>query len=437
MELYPHQEKALTEMHNGCVLWGGVGSGKSITSVFYYMWNEAPRDVYVITTAKKRDSLDWEGEFAAFGVGRVALDGSKASVAGDLVVDSWNNIGKYEGIKDAFFILDEQRLVGSGAWTKSFHKIAKANRWILLSATPGDTWLDYIPVFVANGFYKNRTEFKREHVVYSHYSKFPKVDRYLGVNKLISLRNSILVEMPYERHTTREVHYVDCEFDCEQFDRVYKRRWHVYEERPLKDIAEQYRVMRKVVNSDPSRIQTVRKLMEHYPKLIIFYNFNYELEELRCLSQPIVDTTSSTLKSQTSSDSSSPASTAASSSTTTNSLPGDTSSTRSTESGSTSLKVAEWNGHRHDPLPTGPTWVYLVQYVAGSEGWNCTTTDAMVMYSLTYSYKNWHQAFGRIDRLNTPYENLHYFVLTSKSLIDRSILNSLKAKRNFNEKRKF
>jgi len=381
MDLYPHQAKALDELHNGCVLWGGVGSGKSRVATHYYMRHEAPRDVYVITTAKKRESLDWNGEFAKHGVGRTK-DGT---VAGVLTVDSFNNLHKYEEVKDAFFILDEQRLVGSGVWTKAFLKIAKANHWILLSATPGDTWLDYIPIFVANGFYKNRSDFKREHVLYQPYSKFPKVDRYLGVSKLIRLRNSILVEMPYERHTTREVHYVDVEFDCELFKDSVRRRWNPFTMAPMKDIGEMYRVMRRITNQDPTRLEAVRTLMVSHPRLIVFYNFDYELERLRELSDTVT--------------------------------------------------VSEWNGHRHENIPATKRWVYLVQYAAGSEGWNCITTDAMVLYSLTYSYKQWHQAFGRIDRMNTPYEILHYYVLKSVSRIDKEIMQSMRSKRNFNEKR--
>lgn len=381
MKLYPHQEEALGKMHNGCVLWGGVGTGKSLTAMQYYMDNEAPKNLYVITTAKKRDSLDWDEEAARYGIGKE----KDATTQGLLTVDSWNNLHKYTEVEGAFFILDEQRLVGSGAWTKSFLKIAKRNTWILLSATPGDTWLDYIPVFVANGHYKNRTQFKHEHVVYRYGSKFPKVDRYLGVRKLLALREQTLVEMPYERHTKREVHWVDVEFDCEKFDRVLKRRWHVYEDRPLKDVGEQYRVMRKVVNSDLDRLEKVHELLEIHDRLIIFYNFDYELEMLRSLARVTT--------------------------------------------------VAEWNGHKHQPLPDGDSWVYLVQYVAGSEGWNCTTTDAMVFWSLTYSWKNWQQAFGRIDRLNTLYTDLHYYVLFSRSYIDKQIKHSLDHKQSFNEKR--
>lgn len=431
MDLYEHQRKAVDELANGKILWGGVGSGKSRTAVAYYVSREAPRNVYVITTAKKRDSLDWEKEFAQCGIGKAA----NATTAGILTVDSWNNINKYEGVRDGFFIFDEQRLVGSGAWTKAFIKIAKANRWILLSATPGDTWLDYIPVFVANGFYKNRTEFKREHVVYNTFSKFPKVDRYIGVGKLVKLRNQLLVEMPYIRHTVRKTTYVPVDYDKDLFEKAVKKRWHVYEQRPLRDVAELFSVMRKVVNSDDSRISAVRMLMNEHPRLIVFYNFDYELEILRCLSEPTLtpaDTTSSTQLSAPAGTSSSVS--AARPPLTPSTCTSTSGPTTSTPHSGSSVRVAEWNGHKHDPLPTSDRWVYLVQYVAGSEGWNCTETDAMVFYSLTYSYKNWHQAYGRIDRLNTMFTELHYYVLKSSSMIDNAIMKSLKAKKSFNER---
>lgn len=379
VELYPHQEEARDRLASGKILWGGVGSGKSLTAVAYYMKVEADADVIVITTAKKRDSLDWEKEFSKFGIGKTP----DATMGGVLTVDSWNNIGKYRDRVGAFFIFDEQRLVGSGQWSSTFIRIAKKNRWILLSATPGDTWLDYIPVFCANGFYRNRTEFKREHVVYASYTKYPKVERYMGVGKLVRLRNSLLVEMPFTRHTTRENITVKVDHDAELLKEVMKKRWNPFESRPLKGVAELFSVLRKVVSSSPSRLQAVKNLLERHGRLIVFYNFNYELDALRSLAEITT--------------------------------------------------VAEWNGHLHQEVPETDSWVYLVQWTAGAEGWNCTATDAMCFYSLTYSYKQWHQGHGRIDRLNTPYKRLFYYTLLSNSWLDLAIMESLRNKRNFNE----
>jgi superfamily II DNA or RNA helicase len=379
VKLYPHQQKAVDNLNNGSILWGGVGTGKSRTALAYYMECEAPRDIYIITTAKKRDSLDWEGEAAKFGLGKA----KDATVAGVLTVDSWNNLAKYTDVKYAFFIFDEQRLVGAGSWAKSFIKIAKNNQWILLTATPGDTWLDYIPVFIANGFYKNRTQFKQDHVVYNTFTKFPKVDHYVGVGKLIKLRNQLLVEMPYTMKAIRKTTDVLVDYDKELFDRVVKDRWNPYEERPLRDVAELFSVMRKVVNSSESRLTAVRNLMQKHQKLIVFYNFDYELKALRSIAS--------------------------------------------------SITTAEWNGHKHQEIPDTDRWLYLVQYVAGAEAWDCVETDAMCFYSLTYSYKNFYQAKGRIDRLNTPFSELNYYVLISTSLIDKAVMRALRNKQSFNE----
>lgn len=689
-ELYDHQRKAVAKLHNGSILCGGVGTGKSRVAMQYYIEKEAPKDVIVITTAKKRDSLDWVAEGVVHGIG-VAED---ATFHGTLTVDSWNNLWKYVDHTDCFFIFDEQRLVGSGAWVKVFYKIAKKNRWILLSATPGDTWMDYIPVFVANGFYKNKTEFIREHVVYSRFSKFPKVDRYIGAGRLVRHRNSLLVDMPYERHTNRIIKHIQVEHDADLYQRVVKDRWNPYTEKPQKDVAEMFSAMRKVANSNPSRVEAVRALMEVHPRLIVFYNFDYELELLRSLSETscesdttanwndgsellltekeaypgkslpqnkngfsrvsstsrevlgsmcqcreadcplgtefgpttvqaktgyITSATSSpsahsatlskkdglptpnsretgtpsskrsvrknesgsslssgfdstaistvsgktTGESQTLAESCSNGTTPSGTSSESGSLKtrcakpngkekcctsrkktsessylnepiqngeseglspkhlghtsvassmdgnhltnksvnfadgngqkhehSQTASTEtpqqfsspilnsktqkdgSEESTTTTLDIhtsnshedgitttlpgstgvvqkaepstapkmqkhvsfAEWNGHKHEPIPDSERWVYLVQYQAGAEGWNCVETNAMVFYSLTYSYRNFEQCQGRIDRLNTPFTDLIYYVFKSKATIDVAIWKALSLKRNFNEK---
>lgn len=401
VELYPHQQTASRKLRNGSILWGGVGSGKSLVAADYYMWSEADADVYVITTAKKRDSMDWEKEFAKYGVGRKLA----GTVAGRLTVDSWNNIGKYRDVENAFFIFDEQRIVGSGEWSNTFIRITRRNRWILLSATPGDNWLDYIPVFIANGFYKNRSEFKREHVVYNTYAKFPKVERYTNVNRLVRLRNQILVEMPYQRNTIRTLRYVEVDFDCEKYEKVLKHRWHVFSSRPIRDVAEMFAVLRKVVNSDTSRAESLSRLLDQHPKLIVFYNFDYELELLRTLSSRVGSSATSSTTGST------------------------------TQTTSPSFQFREWNGHKHEEIPQTDRWLYAVQYAAGAEGWNCVETNAMAFWSLTYSYKYFEQAQGRIDRLNTPFTELLYYVLISHSSIDKAILKALREKRNFNEKR--
>lgn len=408
VELHPHQQEAVDKMHNGCVLYGGVGVGKSITAMAYYVskvckgtYNDfgsmrTPKEVYVITTAKKRDSADWEKEAIAFGISHIP----EASRPGTKVtVDSWNNLKKYVEVKDAFFIFDEQRVVGYGAWSRAFIKIARSNEWILLSATPGDTWLDYIPVFIANGWYKHKTDFLDQHVIWTPRVKYPKVLRYQDVGTLVRRRNDVLVHMPYERHTTRHPVDIWCDFDEEAFNKAVNKRWHVFEKRPLRDVAELFSVMRKIVNSDASRLEAVRGLLERHPKLIVFYNFDYELEMLRTLGCKWTEDEG-----------------------------------EGEECVPSGITVAEWNGHKHEEIPQTERWVYLVQYRAGAEGWNCVATDAICFWSQTYSYRDWWQAHGRIDRLNTLFTDLFYYHLVSRSVIDKAIRKALKAKKSFNEK---
>ena len=392
--LRDYQLEAMNKMSNGCILNGGVGSGKSRTSLYYYFkqcggtleggYHEMtnPVNLYIITTARKRDTLEWENELAPL---RLSSKDELNYYKNKIVIDSWNNIGKYLDVKDAFFIFDEQRVVGSGTWVKSFLKITKVNKWILLSATPGDTWIDYIPVFVANGFYKNRTEFIREHVVYSNFTKWPKVSRYVNTGRLIRLRNKILINMDFERQTIPHHEDVYCSYNVSNYKDVIKTRFNPFTNEPLQDAGGLCYCLRRVVNSDASRQIELLELIEKHPKAIIFYNFDYELEILKNLYY------------------------------------------------GEGFEIAEWNGHKHEELPDGDKWVYLVQYTAGCEGWNCVKTDTIIFYSQNYSYKVMVQAAGRIDRLNTPYTDLYYYHLKSRSGIDLAISKALNAKKNFNE----
>ena len=401
-QLYDYQLKAVDQMENGCILCGGVGSGKSRTSLGYFCKEngadlhsgkpakmKSPCDLYIITTARKRDTLEWDGELPVWSMAsRPELSKYKNQ---KIVIDSWNNIKKYSDIRNAFFIFDEQRVVGSGTWVKAFLKIAKSNKWILLSATPGDTWSDYIPAFIANGFYKNRTQFNDEHVVYKRFSKFPQIDRYINTGRLIRLRNKILVDMDFERKTTS--HHVDifCDYPKMKYSDVRKNRWNPYKNEPIINASELCYTERKVVNSDLSRLDKVIDLFDKHGRVIIFYNFDYELEILRSLEEAYE--LNKYLE----------------------------------------VEIAEWNGHKHQPIPNCAKWIYLVQYNAGAEGWNCIKTDTIIFYSQNYSYKIEEQARGRIDRLNTPFTDLYYYHLKSKSKIDLAISRALHNKKNFNE----
>lgn len=370
-ELTPWQVETLPKIRNGSVLVGGVGSGKSITALQYFTSIDPTKKIVVVTTAKKRDSGEWYS------------DAMKMSLRNELIVDSWNNLGKYTEFTDCFFIFDEQRIVGGGAWVDRFYECAGKNPWILLSATPADTWMDLVPIFIANGFYRNKTEFNNDHVKWARFVKYPKVDGYYDEWILEKYRDAIYVEMPYVKTAVREDHIVEVEFDIEEQKLLYGARWNFYEDVPLKDAGEMMRLLRKSSNSHISRYHKLLEILEHTPKVIVYYNHNYELDILRCLHTEL------------------------------------------------DIPVAEWNGHLHQDIPKTDRWVYLVQYQAGSEGWNCIETDTVVFYSLPYSYRALEQAKGRIDRLNTQFETLHYFIFKSRSIIDQSIWKALHRKKNF------
>lgn len=384
---------AVDQLRTGSVLKGGVGSGKSITALAYFFEKECcgnlktlemcyPKDLYIITIAVKRDRMEWEQECSRF----LLSTKKEFDVHGvNVKIDSWNNISKYCNVCGAFFIFDEQKASGSGTWVKSFLQIAKKNKWIMLSATPGDTWLDYIPLFIANGFYKNRTEFFREHVIFDRWAKYPKVNQYIGESKLESLRNKILVNMDFTKSTKTFSEEILVSYDLDLYKTVTKDRWNPYNEEPIVNASQLCYLARRVSNSDKSRIEATRKLIDNNPKIIIFYNFDYELEILRKVSKEF------------------------------------------------NRQVAEWNGHKHMPIPEKGNWIYLAQYTSSAEGWNCIQTDTVLFYSLSYSYRVMEQSAGRIDRMNTPFTNLYYYYFRSDAGIDKSILRCLSKKQDFNE----
>ena len=394
-----------------------VGSGKSRTSLAYYyllnggklderkyipMTEKPPLDLYIITTARKRDTLEWEEEMTTF---LLSSDPKANYYDNKVVVDSWNNIKKYTEVKNAFFIFDEQRVVGSGAWVKAFIRITTRNnnKWILLSATPGDTWSDYIPIFIANGFYKNRTEFVREHIVYSRFSKYPKVDRYINTGRLIRLRNKVLVDMDFKRQTVAHHEDVYVQYNIPKYKDAGKYRWDPFKNEPIRDAGSLCYIWRRIVNEDVSRQVALMEIFEKHPRMIVFYNFDYELDILKGLFDGLLHDSREREQQK--------------------------------NSGVPIFEVAEWNGHKHQEIPETESWVYLVQYTAGCEGWNCIKTDTIVFYSQNYSYKVMEQASGRIDRLNTPFTDLYYYHLKSRSGIDLAISKALKEKKNFNEGR--
>lgn len=442
--LSDYQIEAISRMRNGCILVGDVGSGKSRTGIGYYCVRQGgtpsrdtfvklhkPKDLYIITTAKKRDSKEWEGDLCYF---LLTTDPELSIYDHKIIVDSWNNIQKYANVKDAFFIFDEQRVVGYGAWSKTFIKICRQNEWILLSATPGDTWSDYIPVFIANGFYRNKTQFEHEHIIYNSFVKFRQIQKYVNVTRLIRLRDRILVTMEDQRHTVPHHEDVYVKYDIQLYKDVSKNRTNPYEQgyipyrgkeiagsllvgrdisaeevsknimlgwpytpkdgdyvklvnKPIQNASELCSVWRKIVNTDVSRQIALLEIFEDHPRMIVFYNFDYERDILLNLYY------------------------------------------------GEDVEIAEWSGHGHQPVPDSDSWVYLVQYNAGAEGWNCIKTDTIVFFSQNYSYKIVEQAAGRINRMNTPYTDLYYYHLKTRSGIDLAITKALRDKKRFNETR--
>ena len=180
-----------------------------------------------------------------------------------------------------------------------------------------------------------------------------------------------------------------CDYNRILYKTVRRDRWNPFDNEPIPDITSLCYLERRIANTDPDRIVKLVQILEKTLKSIIFYNFNYELDIIREVCDSMC------------------------------------------------IRYAEWNGHKHEPIPEEGNlgWVYIVQYQAGAEAWNCITCDTIIFYSQNYSYKVMAQATGRINRRNTPFKDLYYYHLRSMAPIDKAIKQALLAKRDFNEKK--
>lgn len=400
VKLFPYQEDALKRMHNGCILCGGTGTGKSITSLAYIYTKElhgsiklngkgewkppkVNKDIYIITVASKRDKGEWEDELCRFGL---STDISRSVNGIKVTIDSWNRIQHYKKVYGAVFIFDEDKVTGSGKWAKTFLYISRRNRWIILSATPGDKMIEYLYVFLANGFYKNKQEFIAKHVIRKPYVPYFDIQDYIRKPVLEKHRREVLVIMKRDTDISIVNHNIVCDYDRKKYKDVWARRWDIYEQKPIEETGKLLSLIRRVVNEDPDRVLKLKSVLAHQAKVIIFYNYNFELEILRKVCSELHFT------------------------------------------------IGEHNGQKHTEVPNTKKWVYICQYNSAGEGWNCVTTNQMIFYSLSYSYKAMKQAAGRINRINTSFKELHYYILQSKAPIDVAILRALSQKRDFNER---
>lgn len=370
-----YQKRAINQMHNGCILCGGVGAGKSLTSLGYIDKVYPSGTVYIITPARKRNTGEWFDD-----IRKNDMDETR------FVVDSWNNLSKYKDVKDAFFLFDEQKVSGKGTWAKSLIRIAKSNQWILLSATPGDTYDDYATVLIANGFVRNRTTWYDEYCVTKSQPFFHIVD-HKNKDVIDMMIRRIFIKMDYQSDKKRIERVIPIQArSAGEEKEILMTHKAPGAQMPFTTFAAAIAYVRMNCYDKSKKTEALRKIIEKHKKIIVFYNF---LSEKLEIERAAIDA---------------------------------------------NVTINFYNGQRHDPIPDTDEWVYGVQYNSGAEAWNCITTNAMVFYSPNYSYKTMEQAHGRIDRVNSPYECLYYYMLLNELNIDNKVMNALSSKKDFNEK---
>ena len=425
MRLFDYQQQIVDEKYEDSkALFMQMGTGKTFVSMAFFEKSERAK-LLVVCLATKVD--DWNRDLTdELGLDEVVSLNKGTKKNRELMEDAQYLVISFESSwrldkelvawvdDDTYIIVDESHKIKnpSSKVGKFMRKLgAKTDYKTILTGTPqSNGYIDYYNQFHFLGYLDmNQTNFKKRYAITQmmQYGAGP------IFQEIIGYRNTEELDEMIHNHSV----FYDRKLDDEELpdeipvyfpsypkyrkisnDKVYEFKdgtLEIYDTLGAgvmlqRQLASGY--ISKGGNTevlDKSKLDWMRDFLEGYDeRVVVFYNYNAELEQLKQLLERL------------------------------------------------DRPYSEYNGHRKDlrAFQESSEGVVLANYGSASTGINdFVIASTMVMYSLTTSYIDFEQAKKRIDRIGQTKKPLFYFLIM-KGTIDARVYHSLQEGKDFDER---
>lgn len=405
--LYKYQHEYLEGLPPKFIFAADTGTGKTLMSLAHYDVWSYPRPLLILAPASKVQTGDWEEEIERWYEGRqkpeyeiysyekFSRNPSIKRYHKDGFLGVWRDwLARHPS--DFAVIADEVhkgKNPQSGNGKRLFEVATRAKFFVGLSATPmPNGWIDAANYFKIFGYTKGITDFKRRYCRIVDYKGFPEIVEYYRQGELQRLWNNIA--KPLSKDAALDLPSVTSipinlptgpDYIKVQKDRLFNDKF-------LDNPAALMHALRQSLIKP--KLAWLDEFLEGASgNIVVFYNYVGERERITTL-----------LKQKKFKD----------------------------------RPVFRMDGQKHE-LPPKSAWeglsrsITLAQYQSGSQGVEMTYADTIVYFSPTYSYMNYEQSQGRINR-NGQTKKMTLYLLRAPSTIERDIWGALKEKRDFQEK---
>lgn len=391
--LYEYQKKVIDKADSSWLFALGTGTGKTILSIHHYLKHYNGESLLIIAPAQKVLEGGWDRE-----VQRVAnfynIQIQYDVMSYGVLAKKWN---LYKGW---FVIFDECHYVKNPTSQRgkaALNLTRISTNFSLLSATPSSNgWADTINYMLMFNFYRNKTQFIKEHAI--HETKFFGQKQ---IKVIADWKDQDKLKMLYQSISTK-LSKDDClDLPPLIFEDVYFK------------VSKEYEIIRKKrvleTENGPIAYDTVMKLqhgLRFYANqkdklsytemlaestnenIVIFYYYQQEKDDLvKVLAK--------------------------------------------------NKKIYEVSG-KVNHLPSRDQWdelkntVTLVQYQAGAAGIELQYCNLVIFYTPTFSFQDYDQALGRAYRNGQTKKVTVYRYITKKS-VEEHVYRSLAEKKDFTE----
>lgn len=388
--LYNFQRQLLNSIEENYIIAADTGTGKTMMAIHHYLKHNTGEPLLILAPPQKIKEGGWQRE--------LDFVASHYNIEIPYDIISYGVLSKrWKEYKDWFLVMDECHYVKNPTSQRgkaAINLTKQSTNFLLLSATPSSNgWGDTIAYMIMFGYYKNKTQFLKEHAVYNRidYGNGPVnvVSDYRDQEKLQKLYQSFSIKLAKEDCLDlpplvfEKVHFKP----SKEYNIIKKDR--VLGEELFDNISKLQHGLRFYANQADKLKYTEMLLEGTEENVIIFYNYKQENEELKKIAKKL------------------------------------------------KKKVFEVSGSKTN-LPDKEKWtslknsVTIVQYQAGAAGIELQYANIVIFHTPTYSYQDYEQALGRAYR-NGQTKKVTVYQYITKNTIETSIYQALAAKKDFTE----